>query len=123
MVVVFAGCASLRGSDVRETEQRLAAAGFKVQLANTPAKLAHLRTLPQHIIRRLQRNGTISYVYADADGCTCLYVGDAKAHQNYEQIKLDELEAEEDKQQAMADQDASIINYDAGWDAWGVDAW
>jgi hypothetical protein len=36
------GCATIRAHQTAETEQVLAAAGFQVEPADTPEKLAHL---------------------------------------------------------------------------------
>ena len=121
--VVVSACASFQTQHVHDTEDMLAAAGFKMKLADTPAKLAHLQTMPQHTLRPLQRNDKVYYAYADADGCKCLYLGSQAAYRSYEQIALEAREVREEKQAAVTNEDAAIIDYDASWDAWGVDAW
>ncbi len=45
--VALAGCAAMQQDNTQTTEQTLAAAGFQMKLADTPAKLAQLQSLPQ----------------------------------------------------------------------------
>ena len=60
----------------KRTEQRLAAAGFEMKLADTPEKLANLNTLtPWRTLLSQERDNRLYYVYADPDLCKCLYVG------------------------------------------------
>jgi hypothetical protein len=121
--VVLSACAMFEARDVHHTEDRLAAAGFKMHLADTPAKLAHLQSMPQHTLRPVKRDGTLYYAYADAGGCKCLYLGSEPAYQSYEQIVLDAREVRQEREAAVTNEDAAIINYDATWDAWGMDVW
>jgi len=72
--ITLAGCASMRTKKVIKTEDLLTKAGFQMRLADTPEKLAHLKTLPQRKIVRHQRNGNFRYVYADTTSCKCLYI-------------------------------------------------
>ena len=91
----------MTGCDTQNTKNTLAAAGFKIKLADTPEKLAHLKTLPQHKLVSQEHEGNVYFVYADADNCKCMYVGDEKAHQQYQKIVIkqnladERLEAEE----------------------------
>jgi len=66
-------------------EDLLAAAGFIVRPANTPARVASLRSLPPNRLVQQTRGGTVSYVYADPLVCACLYVGDQAAYGRYRQ--------------------------------------
>ena len=81
--MVFAGCATLEKSRVSNVEGMLAKAGFQKQVADTPQKLAHLKTLAQNRFSRHQRHGKPYLVYADAAGCKCLYSGDEEAFQRF----------------------------------------
>lgn len=94
-------------------EDLLSAAGFTVQPANTPARLASLRSLPPNKVLQQTRGGTVSYVYADPLVCACLYVGDQAAYGRYRQEVFQRRLANE---QAMTAQ----MN-EAGWDygPWG----
>ena len=84
--IALAGCAAIEKSKATDTEQLLAAAGFKMKLAETPAKLAHLKTLTQLKVVPHDRNGKMYYVYADAAYCQCLYAGNQEAYQRYENL-------------------------------------
>ena len=92
---------SMTGCDTQNTENTLAAAGFKVKLADTPEKLEHLATLPQRKLVSQEHEGNVYYVYADAKNCKCMYVGDETAHQQYQKLVIkqnlaaERLEAQE----------------------------
>ena len=82
------GCAAIRAHQTAQTEQVLAAAGFQVEPADTPEKLAHLQTLTPRKVVRDMRDGQPQYVYADPETCRCLYVGDEKRYQRYQELSL-----------------------------------
>jgi hypothetical protein len=84
--IALAGCAAIEKSKATDTEQLLAAAGFKMKPADTPEKLAHLKTLTQLKVVPHERNGKMYYVYADAAYCQCLYAGNQEAYQRYENL-------------------------------------
>lgn len=104
-------CASIGAQD---KENMLAAAQFTMKPADTPAKLANLKAMPQYQLVPHVKNGKNYYVFADAAGCQCLYVGDESAYQAYQQMRIqqniasEQLMAAEMNQQAMMD-----------WGAWG----
>lgn len=110
-LLALSGCASLGAQD---TENMLSAAQFSMKPATTPAQIANLKSLPQNKIITQVKNGKVVYVYADAAGCQCLYVGNEASYQNFQQIKIakniasDQLMAAEMNQQASMD-----------WGAWG----
>jgi len=86
--IALAGCAAMKKSEATDTEQLLAAAGFKMKLADTPERLAHLKTLTQLKVVPHDRNGKMYYVYADAADCQCLYAGNQEAYQRYENLAV-----------------------------------
>ena len=65
------------------------AAGFVVKYATTPEKRAILRSLPPDKLVTRRKNGTLYYVYADAAGCNCAYVGTAQAYAAYQNAPND----------------------------------
>src|SRR4051812_43538760 len=69
------GCAGLQSADTRAAEPALTAAGFEARPADTPEKLAMLRSLPPGRVLAQPQHGERRYVYADPAGCVCLYVG------------------------------------------------
>lgn len=66
-------------------EDLLAAAGFTVQPANTPERVASLHSLPANRVVQRIRGQAVRYVYADPLVCACLYVGDQAAFGRYRQ--------------------------------------
>ncbi len=80
----LAACASVGAP---EKEGQLSAAGFVRLQADTPAKVAKLQALPQNTIVFAQRKKGPVYIYADAAGCTCAFVGAPAAYQQYQQIR------------------------------------
>ena len=58
----------------------LAAAGFDLKMADTPAKLERIKKLPQLRLAQVEHKGRQVYVYTDAQGCQCLYAGDEIAY-------------------------------------------
>ncbi|MEZ5600422.1 MAG: hypothetical protein R3F36_05210 [Candidatus Competibacteraceae bacterium] len=70
--VALVGCAAIQKDNTQTTEQTLSAAGFQMKLADTPAKLAQLQSLPQRKLVPQQQNGAIRYIYVDAQYCQCV---------------------------------------------------
>ena len=83
------GCAST-GTGVTlgtvDMEEILSAAGFRRTEADTAEKLRSIGDFPQRILFSQVENDQNYYVYADAQGCRCLYVGDEINYSNFEQI-------------------------------------
>jgi len=59
-------------------------AGFVVKYATTPEKAALLRSLPPDKLVTRTKDGKLYYVYADAAGCNCAYVGTPEAYARYQ---------------------------------------
>jgi hypothetical protein len=91
IVIILSGCAA------KNTEQMLAASGFTMQLADTPEKLEHLKTLTQRKIFTQDRNGKPYFIYADADSCKCLYAGDEENYHKYQDLLMKQDITEETK--------------------------
>ena len=71
----------------RRRKASLSAAGFVRLQADTPARVAKLQALPQNTIVFAQRKSGPVYIYADAAGCNCAFVGSPAAYQQYQQIR------------------------------------
>jgi hypothetical protein len=112
--MVLAGCAFIQKSDATDTEQMLAAAGFNMKLADTPAKAAHLQTLTQRKLVSHERAGKVYFVYADADYCKCLYVGNQENYQRYNSMSVNKNIAEMNENAADMNEDALM-----DWGMWG----
>jgi len=120
-LLLLAACASER-EIAQEMEQMLAAAGFRMQPADTPQRQTELAALPprQLLAQRLQAGGkdAVGYVYGDPDFCHCVYLGDAKAFQAYQQLAFQQRLAQERLQAAAMEESASF-----NWGAWGPGFW
>jgi predicted MarR family transcription regulator len=107
-------CAAIKAQNAEDKEQLLAAAGFKMQLADTPEKQAHLKTLTQQKIVTHEKDGKNYYVYADATTCQCLYIGQDSNYQNFQQLQLQKNIAQEQQMSAEMNENAAM-----NWGMWG----
>jgi len=78
--VMLTGCAAIQRSETRSTEHLLAAAGFELRPADTAEQQQHLAALPPFRLESHSTDGKVVYIYADPDGCHCLYVGGSKEY-------------------------------------------
>jgi uncharacterized membrane protein len=111
---VFSGCAALQNRQAIANERLLSAAGFQMKLADTPEKIAHVKTLTQRALVPHERDGKTYYVYADANACQCIYVGTEEAYQRYQNLALQKQIAEERLTAAQMNEDAAM-----DWGMWG----
>jgi len=74
------GCAGPPKDPTFQQMNALAAAGFDLKTADTPAKLERIKKLPQLRLAQVEHKGRQVYVYTDAQGCQCLYAGDENAY-------------------------------------------
>ena len=107
-LAVSAALASCMTVGVQEKEGQLAAAGFVRQPADTPLKLAKLQALPQNTIVAAQRKGHNVYIYADAAGCNCAFIGNDAAYQQYQQIRTANNIAQMQETTAILNQEAAL---------------
>jgi hypothetical protein len=114
LVVALAGCAAIDRHEAEQTEQLLAAAGFQMRPADTPAKLADLDRLQQHKLVRHERDGEATYVYADAADCKCLYSGDERNYDQFEKLRVQEDVAQQEMMAAEINQESAM-----NWELWG----
>ncbi len=104
---LLASCQAIKNEEAQSTEQVLEAAGFHMKEATTPQQLANLEALTQRKIVIHDQNGQTRYVYADADGCKCVYVGSEKNYDEFQKLSI--------KQEIAQDNlDASM-----DWGMWG----
>jgi len=80
VVILTVGCALF---PQQRKENLLEAAGFRMVAANTPEKIQALNNLPAGKISRVDRDGTIYFVYPDAKECRCLRVGRQEQYDRY----------------------------------------
>jgi hypothetical protein len=109
--LALGGCAALQRDTVQNTENNLAAAGFTVLPATTPARVTMLTALPPNRVSRRIDGEHVSYLYPDTVVCHCLYVGSQAAWGRY-------LAAAQAQRIARDQLDAAEFNNQYYWD-WG----
>ena len=114
MAALVVGCTAMRRDEADKVESTLAAAGFKMRPADTPAKLAKLQALPVRKLSSKVKDGEPVFFYADAEFCKCMYVGDQDAYGRYQQLAIQQRIAQEQMQAAEMNQDAAM-----DWGMWG----
>ena len=112
--IVMGGCKMIEKRNARDTEQLLSAAGFKMKLADTPEKTAHLETLTQRKLVPHEQDDETYYVYADDLECQCVYVGNEKAYQEYQKLAVKQEIADEQAMAASMNEGAAM-----NWGLWG----
>jgi len=104
------GCSLFRETPQEKAqamEPLLSAAGFRMKLADTPEKLAHLQTLPAMQLVPHEKDGKVFYGFADPVVCKCLYVGDQTAYQQYQKLAVQKELADEQREAASMNEDAA----------------
>jgi hypothetical protein len=91
---VLTGCATMQRSQAKETEELLAAAGFKTQSADAAEAKAGDATPPYRLVSRTKA-GAVQYTYADPDHCRCVYVGGSKEYGEYQRLATERQIARE----------------------------
>jgi hypothetical protein len=112
--LALAGCAAIQEGSVNDVEGLLARAGFTKMPADTPQKLAHLKSLPQRKLIQHEYDGSKHVLYADATYCVCLYVGDETKLQHYRNLEIQQNE----NPLALID-DPDIVTGQEWSDIWG----
>jgi hypothetical protein len=111
------GCAT-RGA--MQTQLDLGSSGFHWKIADTPERLKHLQSLPQDRVVRHKKDGGFFYYYADAKDCSCIFVGNEKAYQEYLRL-LQEKHVETRKDIAI--DEVNLMGRDSAitvdWAVWG----
>jgi len=114
-LMVLGGCAAIQRQEAQSKESLLAAAGFQVRVASTPAQQANLQAMtPRRIVPHALTDGRVAFVYADPTGCNCVYVGDQQAYQRFQQLAIKQQLAQEQVMTAEMNQEAMM-----NWGLWG----
>jgi len=106
------GCASPQ-QQVSQKEDLLAAAGFQIRVADTPQRIAAMRSLPPNRFVTRVVNGTPIYQYADPLVCKCVYFGTQQNWDAYRQEMFAQRLADENQMTAVMNQEAWE------WGPWG----
>src|SRR5712691_1336775 len=86
--MLLTGCATIRRSEARSTEQLLAAAGFVMRPADTAERQQRLAAMPPYRLVSRTKDGKVVYTYADPGTCKCLYVGGSKEYSEYQRLRV-----------------------------------
>ena len=111
LMTVFFIAFAVGCSSTSQKENMLTAAGFKMVPADTPARQAHLNSLPKDKITPVQRNGKMYYTFPDPKQ-NVLYVGQQPEYEQYQKMRLQ-------KQMANEQLETAQMNQENAWDAWG----
>lgn len=95
LVLLLAACTN---SETPTPGDQLAAAGFVQRKADSPERIAALKSLPPHQFVLRNSNGSVKYLYADPIACDCIYVGGQRAYNQYREtmaaaVPADQLRA------------------------------
>jgi hypothetical protein len=118
LAAALAACSIMEVNEARETEQLLAAAGFRTRLADTPERFEHVESLTQFELVPHEKDGKVYYVYADAVRCRCVYWGTEEAYQAYQRLASERALDEERRRAARMNEDAAM-----NWELWGTEGW
>lgn len=77
---------TLQGPSQGTVESALVEAGFVRHEADTPQRMGRIRSEVQRRVVPVEEDGKTYYIYADADFCRCLYVGDEAAFARFEDL-------------------------------------
>jgi hypothetical protein len=116
LAVTLTGCTTIQKHQAVQAEQLLVAAGFEIQMADTPERVATLRSIvPQRKVFRIDAPDGPRFVYADAEFCQCAYAGDQQAYERYQRmVSRQRLAAEQDMAAQMGDDPAMP----GAWSPW-----
>ena len=109
LAIGLAGCASYPERYAQANEEGLRAAGFTVRPADTPEKLASLRTMTQRRILVYTRPGRPYYVWPDARFCRCFYIGSEAQYQEYARLGFEQRLARERRTAAEENEAAGLF--------------
>ena len=113
-VSLLPACTYFKREDADQIESTLAAAGFRMKPADTPARLAKLQAMPQRKLFSRTREGEPVYLYADAEFCKCLYLGRQAEYDRYQRLAMEKQIAQEQVAAAEMDENAAM-----DWGMWG----
>jgi hypothetical protein len=120
LVLFLMGCAGNGGPQISSdpmaptTYQLLAGAGFKQIIPMNSDQRTQVLNLPQRQFFSVSKGPKVYYVYADASGCGCLYVGNPEQYRNFRSMLSQAQTAAEEYQ-------AEVDGWD--WNTWAPGWW
>lgn len=124
--VALAGCSLMQTHAQRaaKIEPLLAAAGFQAVPANSAEQLERLKKLPALTLQYSTRGGKPHYWYADPYRCRCLFTGSEAQYAKYDQLRVQQDIARDERATAVANEDAASIDQQMDyWLPWGEVMW
>lgn len=121
LVLFLMGCAGNGGSQISSdpmapnTYQLLAGAGFKQVIPRNSDQRTQMLNLPQRKFLLISKGSKPYYIYADASGCGCLYVGSPEQYRNFRGM-LSRAQTADEEYLAAVDEASE-------WDKWGPGWW
>ena len=114
LLLALAGCAGKPVNKTLQAEEALAAAGFQLKMADTPAKVERISRIPQKKVVWAKIKDREVYLWADAVGCRCYYSG---TPQNYKQLLHNQWEEKAERRTDWYQaQDDDPLWLSIGWD-------
>jgi hypothetical protein len=107
LVAFVIGCTT-----TKQTENLLSAAGFKAQPAITAAQQAHLKSLPDHKVSSVKKDGKQYFVYPDV-ARNVLYIGQSAQYEQYKKLRAQQELADEQINPAEENEIQTAV-----WGAW-----
>jgi hypothetical protein len=85
--LAMAGCAGApQKPDPLNRQELLAFAGFSLKVALSQEDLDQIAGIPQRELLRVASSSRPLYIWVDAAGCRCYYVGGEEAYRRLEEI-------------------------------------
>ena len=91
ITLLAVGCQAIEDERTADTEQLLQQAGFQVRSPETAGQKSHLEATAQRTFVTHERAGIVHYVYADAKGCNCIYIGTPEEYARYQTLEKQEV--------------------------------
>jgi hypothetical protein len=104
------GCATQPETPIQRAqriEPLLAAAGFHMHPADTPARQNQLQTLTPLKVRFYPRNDKMHYWFADPYYCDCIFAGNEAAYDAYQRERLQQQMANQQESAAELNEEAA----------------
>jgi hypothetical protein len=111
VLLILSACASNQAR-LEARESLLLKSGFTIKSADTTQRQAILSRLPANQFFERNKDGRVLFVYADPGRCSCIYIGDAAAYDQY-QSALIEYQSGRDDPGVEGARHESIDNYKA----------
>jgi hypothetical protein len=112
MALLIPACASFQETPNQKAariDPVLSAAGFHMVQADSPKKQSIFATLPPlKMTYYVGKDGKSRYWFADPYGCMCVYQGDQKDYQRYQNLRIQQKLVKEEEETAELNQDAAM---------------